>query len=143
CFKVLREDLRLKAALLYAERRHGFLLTKTVGDPGGPVSETLEAEGPPLQLIFRHRVYIFPEPLAEGAPYRLGLMPRAGVAGLVVGRRPTRVVFFFLLDENCPSEELDFALNTVRAALGARLVDARVRGSVQQATEIQESLLEE
>jgi sigma-B regulation protein RsbU (phosphoserine phosphatase) len=143
CFKALREDLHLRAAFLYAERRDGFALTKTVGEPEGALAETLPAEGPPLALVFRHRVYIFPEPFAEGAPYRLGLLPRAGAAALVVGRRPNRVVFFFLLDDGWPSEELDFALNTVRAALGSRLVDARVRGSVQQATEIQESLLED
>jgi len=143
CFRALREDLHLRAALLFIERRDDFVLTKTVGEPGGPVADTLEAEGAPLQHIFRHRVYIFPEPLAEGAPYRLGLLPRAGVAGLVVGRRPNRAVFFFLLDDGWPSEELDFALNTVRAALGSRLVDARVRGSVQQAAEIQESLIED
>jgi sigma-B regulation protein RsbU (phosphoserine phosphatase) len=38
-------------------------------------------------------------------------------------------------------EELDFALNTIRAALDARLVDARVRGSFREAEEIQRSLL--
>ncbi|HEY7515638.1 MAG TPA: hypothetical protein VIC87_14220, partial [Vicinamibacteria bacterium] len=77
CFQALREDLRLRAGILYQERRDGFVHAKTVGDPRGPVAESLEADGPPLQLVFRHRVYIFPEPLAEGAPYRLGLLPRA------------------------------------------------------------------
>ena len=61
----------------------------------------------------------------------------------MVGRRPNRHVFFFLLDDGWLREELDFALNTVRAALGSRLTDARVRGSFQQAAEIQQSLLEE
>ncbi len=143
CFQALREDLRLRAGVLYLERRDGFAHAKTVGEPAGPVAETLEAEGPPLQLVFRHRVYIFPEPLAEGAPYRLGLLPRAAAAGLVVGRRPNRIVFLFLLDDGWLRDELDFALNTVRAALGSRLTDARVRGSFQQAKEIQESLLED
>jgi serine phosphatase RsbU (regulator of sigma subunit) len=143
CYQALREDLRLRAGVLYLERRDGFVLAKTVGDPRGPVAESLESEGPPLQLVFRHRVYIFSEPLAEGAPYRLGLLPRAAAAGLVVGRRPNRIVMFFLMDEGWLRDELDFALNTVRAALGSRLVDARVRGSFQQAAEIQESLLEE
>jgi len=143
CYQALREDLRLRAGVLYLERRDGFVLAKTVGDPRGPVAESLESEGPPLQLVFRHKVYIFSEPLAEGAPYRLGLLPRAAAAGLVVGRRPNRIVIFFLIDEGWLREELDFALNTVRAALGSRLTDARVRGSFQQAAEIQESLLEE
>src|SRR5262245_29628538 len=143
CFQALPEGLCLRAGILYLERRDGFVHAKTVGDPRGPVAESLEAEGPPLQLVFRHRVYIFPEPLAEGAPYRLGLLPRAASAGLVVGRRGKRFVFFFLVGEGWLREGLDFALNPVRAALGSRLTDARVRGSFQQAAEIQESLLEE
>jgi sigma-B regulation protein RsbU (phosphoserine phosphatase) len=36
---------------------------------------------------------------------------------------------------------LDFALNTIRAALGSRLADERVRGSFRQAAQIQQSLL--
>jgi sigma-B regulation protein RsbU (phosphoserine phosphatase) len=49
----------------------------------------------------------------------------------------------FLLADGWQLEELDFALNTIRASLDARLVDARVRGSFREATEIQQSLLVE
>ncbi len=142
-FAQLKDDLRLKAGFLYSERRDDFTLAKTVGDPGGRVAETLDPAAGPLQQVFRHRVYIFGDPNAEIAPYRLGLFPLAAAAGLVVGRRPRRHVFFFLLAEGWVMEELDFALNTVRAALGSRLVDARVRGSFHEAAEIQQSLLVE
>src|SRR6185295_17461853 len=142
-FAQLKDDLRLKAGLLYSERRDDFVLTKTVGEPGGRAADTLDPAQGPLQQIFRHRVYIFGDPHAEGSPYRLGLFPLAAAAGLVVGRRPRRHVFFFLLANGWVMEELDFALNTVRAALGARLRDARVRGSFHEAAEIQQSLLVE
>ena len=52
-------------------------------------------------------------------------------------------MLFFLLADGWVREELDFALNTVRAALGSRLLDERVRGSVREAAEIQQSLLVE
>src|SRR5437773_1388286 len=142
-FVQLKDDLRLKAGFLYAERRDDFTLAKAVGDPSGRVAETLDPATGPLQQVFRHRVYIFGDPNAEIAPYRLSLFPLAAAAGLVVGRRPRRHVFFFLLAEGWVMEELDFALNTVRAALGSRLVDARVRGSFREAAEIQQSLLVE
>jgi sigma-B regulation protein RsbU (phosphoserine phosphatase) len=58
-----------------------------------------------------------------------------------VGRRPKRHAIVFLLGDGWVREELDFALNTVRAALGSRLTDERVRGSVREAAEIQQSLL--
>ena len=53
-FRTLREDLRLRAAFLFAERRDGFLLIKKVGDPGLVAREDLDPAEPPLQLLFRH-----------------------------------------------------------------------------------------
>jgi sigma-B regulation protein RsbU (phosphoserine phosphatase) len=142
-FAALREDLRLREGLLYAERRDGFALVKAVGEPGNPLAETLDPARTPLAELTRHRVYIFPDPDAEGSPQSLGLLPRAACAGLVVGQRPMRFALFFSLVDGWQREELDFALNTIRAALDARLVDARVRGSFREAAEIQQSLLVE
>jgi phosphoserine phosphatase RsbU/P len=140
-FATLRDDLRLRAGLLYAERRDNFALVKSVGDPGSPVVETLDPQAAPLADVTKHRVYIFSEPDAANSPYRLGLMPRAATAALVIGQRPQRYAFFFLLSDGWQLEELDFALNTIRAALDARMVDFRVRGSFREAAEIQQSLL--
>ncbi|HVO11683.1 MAG TPA: PP2C family protein-serine/threonine phosphatase [Vicinamibacteria bacterium] len=143
-FQSLREDLRLRGAVLYAERRDGFALVKTVGEPGSPVAETLDPAQSPLAELVRHRVYIFGDPGAPNSPQRLQLLgPAAASAGLIVGERPLRFVFLFLLADGWQPEELDFALNTIRAALGARMVDARVRGSFREAAEIQQSLLVE
>jgi sigma-B regulation protein RsbU (phosphoserine phosphatase) len=142
-FARLRVDLRLLAGLLYAERRDGFELVSAVGAVDGPPAEMLDPSKAPLAEVVDHRVYIFGDPDAEGAPHHLGLLPRAAAAGIVVGRSPRRFCFFFLLDEGWEMEELDFALNTIRAALDARLVDARVRGSFREAAEIQRSLLVE
>jgi len=144
CFQSLRDDLRLRGAVLYVERRDGFALVKTVGEPGSPVAETLDPAQSPLAELIRHRVYIFGDPAAPNSPQRLQLLgPAAGSAGLIVGERPLRYVLLFLLADGWQAEELDFALNTIRAALGARMVDARVRGSFREAAEIQQSLLVE
>ncbi len=143
CFATLRDDLRLRAGLLYAERRDGFVLVKAVGEPPAPVAESLNPEQPPLADISRHRVYVYANPDAEGSPQRRGIFPRTPAAGLIVGHRPLRYALVFLLADGWQMDELDFALNTIRAALGARLVDAHVRGSFREAAEIQQSLLEE
>ena len=142
-FANLKDDLHLRAGFLYAERRDNFALVKAVGDAGLPLAETLDPGLTPLTEVTRHRVYIFRDPDAEGSPHRLGLLPRAAVAGLVVGQRPLRFAVFFLLADGWQADELDFALNTVRASLDARMVDARVRGSFREAAEIQQSLLVE
>jgi sigma-B regulation protein RsbU (phosphoserine phosphatase) len=142
-FANLKDDLRLRGGLLYAERRDNFALVKAVGDPGQPLAEALDPGVRPLSDVARHRVYIFRDPDADGSPHRLGLLPRAAVAALLVGQRPLRYALFFVLAEGWQVEELDFALNTIRASLDARLVDARVRGSFREAAEIQQSLLVE
>jgi sigma-B regulation protein RsbU (phosphoserine phosphatase) len=141
-FQELRDDLRLKGAALYAEQRDDFSLLRLIGDIAES-ADTLAPAAPPLLEALRHRVYIFGNPEAENAPHRFSITPRGPAAALVLGRRPKRHVCFFALSDGWVLEELDFALNTVRAALGSRLLDERVRGSFQQAAEIQQSLLDE
>jgi sigma-B regulation protein RsbU (phosphoserine phosphatase) len=126
--------------MLYTERRDAFELLKHVGERDG-LPEEMSPAVPPLSLVLKHRAYIFVD--TGSWVGQLPVPVERAAAAIVVGRRPNRYVFFFLLADGWVREELDFALNTVRAALGSRLVDERVRGSVQQAAEIQQSLLVE
>jgi phosphoserine phosphatase RsbU/P len=139
----LKDDLRLRAGLVYAERRDNFTLVKSVGESVTPVAETLEFTPSPLAELARHRVYIWSAPETVGSPQQLGVLPKGAAAGLIVGQRPHRYAILFMLADGWQLEELDFALNTIRASLDARLVDARVRGSFREAAEIQQSLLVE
>jgi sigma-B regulation protein RsbU (phosphoserine phosphatase) len=141
-YGALREDLGLRGALLYSEGPDGFELKARHGRiPEAP--RTISPEQTPLRLAFHHGVYLFPSPEAEGSPHQAGLLPSGVSAALAVGRSPRRHVLLFLVDDAWVREELDFTLNTVRAALGSRLRDERVRGSFRAAMEIQQSLLEE
>src|SRR5262245_55809382 len=143
-FKILRDDLRLVAGLLYAPRRDDLTLLSRVGDLRGmTVRETIDASLVPLRLVFQHGVYIFADPGHEEAPARFGLLPPGAAAGVAFGKRPRRHVMFFLLGAGWEREELDFALNTVRVALGSRLVEERLRGGLTEAAQIQQSLLVE
>ena len=140
-FRTLRADLRLQAGILYEEVRDGFSLLKTVGRLERAPAETADGASRPVALALQHGVYIFADPDQEDAPPRHGLVPRRPSAVAVLGRRPDRYLLVFLLAEGWPREELDFTLNTVRAALGSRLMEERVRGTLEQAAEIQQSLL--
>lgn len=142
-FKDLKAELRLRAGFVYQEERDGFAKALSLGEPGGSVVEVLDPALPPVQQVFEHRVYIFSNMQTPASPQALGWWPAIPAAAVVVGRRPKRALIVFLLDEGWDYEELDFTLNTIRAALGARLVDERVRGNVEKATEIQQSLLME
>jgi sigma-B regulation protein RsbU (phosphoserine phosphatase) len=138
-FRLLGDDLGLKAATLYAERRDDFERVEGVGDQARAMPDSLECTAPALRLILQHGVYIFDAPgRGELAGDATLPWPSAGVA---VGVRPSRHVLWFALRKRLAREEVDFALNTIRAALGSRLADERVRGSFRQAAQIQQSLL--
>src|SRR3954468_23792848 len=140
-FQTLRADLRLQAGLLYGEGRDGFALMRTVGRVEPPATDGFDAQSRPVALVLQHGVYIFADRDFDDAPPRFGILPRRPSAAVVVGRRPKRYILFFLLADGWVREELDFALNTVRAALGSRLMEERALGSLEQAAEIQQSLL--
>jgi phosphoserine phosphatase RsbU/P len=143
-FRALRDDLHLAAGLLYAPRRDDLELLSRVGDLRGlAVKEAIDPVLVPLQLVFRHGVYIFADPEHDDAPARFGLLPHGAAAGVAIGRRPNRYVMLFLLGPGWVREELDFTLNTVRAALGSRMVEERLRGGLTEAAQIQQSLLVE
>jgi stage II sporulation SpoE-like protein len=137
----LGADLRLEGAVYYAERRDGFTLLGQAGTFERPPAETLDLGLAPIRLALQYGVYIFADPDHDDAPARFGLLPRRPCAAVVLGRRPERHLLFFMVGEGWVREELDFALNTVRAALGSRLTEERMRGSLREAAEIQQSLL--
>ena len=138
-FRSLGDDLRLKAGTLYTERRDEFERVDGVGDEARRMPETLECSSSVLRLVLQHGVYIFDAPFPGDGTDKPALpWPSAAVA---VGVRPSRHVLWFALRRGWVREELDFALNTIRAALGSRLADERVRGSFRQAAQIQQSLL--
>jgi serine phosphatase RsbU (regulator of sigma subunit) len=141
-FGAFHEDLRLGGGLLYAPRRDDLELLGEIGELRGvKAPESVDPALPPLHLVFKHGVYIFADPSEANAPARFGLLASGGAAGVAIGRRPHRYVLFLLLGTGWVREELDFTLNTVRAALGSRMVEERLRGGMIEAAEIQQSLL--
>ena len=75
-YAALKDDLRLRGAALYVERRDEFERLRVLGE-GEAFAETLEPTSTRLALVFRHRTYVFTD---------------EGMAAVVVGRRPMRHV---------------------------------------------------
>jgi sigma-B regulation protein RsbU (phosphoserine phosphatase) len=96
---------------------------------------------PCVELVLKHRTYIYPDPGQESSPAGAGILPSGAAAAFVVGQPGERYLFFFQLSEGWGHEETDFAFNTVRAGLHTRLTEHRSRGTVMEAVEIQRSLL--
>jgi len=138
-YRELAEPLRFRSALLYMERPSGFRLSKQLGEPHKGAFDTLSPDQTPLTQVLQHRVFLHTDPLtlAAARPYGIG----KAFAACVVGRRPRRYVYVFSLGEGFQAEEIDFTLNTLRAALSSRLMEERLQGGLREAAEIQASLL--
>src|SRR5687767_8595713 len=61
-FRLLGDDLRLKAGTLYAERRDTFERIDGVGDEAKGMPEELNCDDASLRLVLQHGVYIFDAP---------------------------------------------------------------------------------
>ena len=138
-FRELAEALRFRSASLYMERPSGFRLSKQVGDAQKGAFDTLSPEAEPLSFVLQHRVFLHADPVTVAAAKPYGGAP--AYAACVVGRRPRRYVYVFALGEGFEWEEIDFTLNTLRAALSSRLMEERLQGGLREAAEIQASLL--
>lgn len=138
-FRELSQPLRFRSALLYVERPSGFRLSRQLGEAVSSAFDTLSAEAEPLVQVLQHRVYLYADEstMAAARPFGSG----GPFAACVVGRHPRRYVYAFALDSGFQAEEVDFALNTLRAALSSRLLEERLQGGLREAAEIQGSLL--
>ena len=140
-FKGMGQDLGWVSGRLYGERSSGFGLLKSAGQAAAPEKKEIPATLPSVDLLLKHRTYIYAEPDQAGSPSQAGILPPGPMAGIVVGQPPDRYLFFFLLSPGWNYEETDFAFNTVRAALDSRLLEHRSRGTLLEAAEVQRSLL--
>jgi sigma-B regulation protein RsbU (phosphoserine phosphatase) len=105
--------------------------------PGLPAA-TLEVEALPVRLVRKHGVYLFDGPAPE-----LGGSPELGdpdTAGLLIEGDPRRILAF-RLRPGWVRDDVDFALNTIRNAIHDRMSYQTMKVDLQQAAEIQRSLL--
>ena len=142
-FKGMGQDLGWVSGRLYGERSSGFGLLMSAGQAAASEKKEIPATLPSVDLLLKHRTYIYAEPDQDGSPSQAGILPPGPTAGIVVGQPPDRYLFFFLLGPGWIYEETDFAFNTVRAALDSRLQEHRSRGTLLEAAEVQRSLLQD
>ena len=123
CFANLKDDLRLRAGLLYAERRDDFALVKAVGDPGLPLAETLDPALPhPRRGQAAPRLHL-PRPRRRRLPAPAGApAPRGG------GRPPGRAAAVALRDLLPPRRRLAGGRARLRPQHHPRLARRAARG---------------
>jgi sigma-B regulation protein RsbU (phosphoserine phosphatase) len=142
-FESAADELNVSSGALYREKGKRFVPAKGVNVSLAGAPKDLGPAHPTLERVLAHGTYIFPDPSDEASPGRAGLLPAGPAVGVAVGERPTRHALLFGLADGWTHEQTDLAMNTLRAALGHRLDDNRLHGTIKEAAAIQRSLLVE
>ncbi|MFN8176690.1 MAG: SpoIIE family protein phosphatase [bacterium] len=126
--------LSIESGRLYVEQEGEFLARALPG--ASPAA--FAVDDPAIRLLRRHGVYLFDGAVGPGsAPEDLG---QADTAGLLIEGDPRRV-FSFKLRSGWLRDDVDFALNTIRNAIHDRMSFQTMKVDLDQAAEIQRSLL--
>jgi sigma-B regulation protein RsbU (phosphoserine phosphatase) len=126
---------------LYDAEDDGFSLVHAVRarDPGS-VGIAISGSYRPLELVLEHKVFVF-DTTVEGQSEELeGRLGGLESAAMVVDSVPRRVLAFGLRP-GWQRDDLDFALHTLRNAIDLRVSVEGLRTDIEQAAEIQRSLL--
>lgn len=128
--------LHLVDATLYVESAGQFFADVGTGSSHAP---SAGAGDPVTALVLAHEVFLFDTSVLE----RLGgtgLYGSQEFAAVFVDSRPRRI-FAFRLGPGWDRAEVDLALNTLQNAVNHHLQLVRLTSAIQQASEIQRSLL--
>lgn len=106
--------------------------------PGGPAVEPLAAGDTALQLVLRHGVYLFD--FATSSAAGIGELGAPHTAGVLIEGEPRRILSF-RLGRHWHRDDVDFALNTLENAIHNRVSFHDMQSDLEQAAEIQRSLL--
>jgi sigma-B regulation protein RsbU (phosphoserine phosphatase) len=101
---------------------------------------TVAGDYPPIALVLAHGVYVFDDTVDCQSPTLEGRLGGTCSAALVVGS-DIRCILGFGLQGEWDRDELDFALNTIRNAINHRLAVQTLENDLEQAADIQRSLL--
>ncbi|RMF61148.1 MAG: hypothetical protein D6746_05950 [Bacteroidetes bacterium] len=126
------EELRFHRGRLYEEEDGVFVLRRRDAEDAFPTELSLEAA--PVRRVLRHGSYLFD----TESPGELG---GEQVAAFVVTGSGRRWLFVYDLMPGWVHEEVLLCVNAVRAALNVKLASGDLRSDIEQAAQIQQSLL--
>lgn len=137
------EELHIDNGRLYEEGEGGYILVHGLRsrDPDS-VGLRIRNDYPPLKLLLEHKVYIYDETVPGQSPELEGRLGGLESAAFLVDGEPAHV-FAYGLRPGWQRDDLDFALNTLRNAIDLRATVYGLQTDIEQAAEIQRSLLPE
>jgi len=131
-------DLHIGNGRIYEERDNEYVLI--FSKENHPL-EKIPADSKAVQLLLKSKTYIFDNPevsidntVGKNGEYRIP-------AAITVKGKEQRWIFIFDLMSGWIREEIELCLNAVRTVLNYRLTSEAVKSEMEQAVQIQQSLL--
>ncbi len=136
------DTLCLGAVRVYEDRGDQFVLIKSFDHQNGRAIPTAFAlDDPAVQRLLKHGSYIYDESEMTIDPAMTDTAYYAIPAAILVRSPEQRWIVVFELKAGWVREEVTFALNAIRTALNYRLFSDAVKTDLEQAAQIQHSLL--
>ncbi|NIR46933.1 PP2C family protein-serine/threonine phosphatase [candidate division KSB1 bacterium] len=133
--------LRLGNLRIYEDRGNEFVLVRTFGSTNNNYTRTLATDSEAVRQVLKHGSYIYDQ---SGFSIDPGMSQQgyyAIPAALVIQAPHRRWIAIFELNAGWVREEVLFALNAIRSALNYRMFSENIQTELQQAAQIQTSLL--
>ncbi len=138
--KTFGKELKLGNGRIYEQNGDEFVLVYATEKASVVnISQNISAGSEAVQSILNSKTYIFDNPGLKFGEIQSN--EYAIPAAITVNNPDTRWIFVFELRSGWIREEVEFCLNAVRSILNYRLFSESVKSELEQAVQIQKSLL--
>lgn len=136
------KDLKIGNGYIYEKNGEQFTLISSPPEMGrSKIALELPIVSDAVQLILQSKTYIFDNPIVS-IDSNIGSSKEYSIpAAITVHSQDNRWIFIFELKSGWIREEIEFCLNAVRTNLNHRLFSESVKSELEQAVQIQQSLL--
>ena len=135
-------DLKIGSGRIYDKNDNEFILVYSSQDIDDSYSiKKLLINSETIQLVLKNKTYIFDESRLSKEILLDRINNYSIPAAILVEGHGNQSIFIFELQSGWVREEVEFCLNAVRTLLNYRLFSESVRSELEQAVQIQKSLL--
>jgi len=139
--KTLGKDLKILNGSIYERVEAEYYLISTSPKIENVLKPRISIDDPSVQLVMRSMTYIFDRPVFSIDGIEDYSNDYKTHAAFLVRSPLNEWIFVFELKSGWIREEIDLCLNAIRTSLNYRLISESVQNELEQAVQIQQSLL--
>ena len=139
--KTLGKDLKIINGSIYERMEAEYYLISTSPKIENILKSRISIDDPSVQLVMKSLTYIFDRPVFSIDGIEDKINDYKTHAAFIVSSPSNEWIFVFELKSGWIREEIDLCLNAIRTSLNYRLISESVKNELEQAVQIQQSLL--